>query len=1182
MSIFKLKDSAAAKAVSVFAGVAMALTLVFGGAVAPAQAQTVEELTAQISSLLAMISSLQAQLSNMGGTTTTTGVSYNFTKNLTMGDSGADVLNLQKVLNMSSDTMIAASGVGSKGNETEYFGGLTKAAVIKFQNKYASEILTPVGLTAGTGFVGASTRAKLNAMTVATTPTTPVDPTTPVVTPAGTGLTISAGSQPAATLAVSSAARIPFTKVILTASADGDVVVNSLLIERTGLAADAAFAGIILLDEDGTQIGIAKTLNSLHQATVGENFTVKAGTSKTVTIAGNMVAAATMASYRGQVGSLSVIGVNTSAAVNGALPIMGTAHTMNDSLSIGSATPARGVNDPNATATKEVGVDGYTFSSIKVTAGSAEKIRLHSIRWNQSGSVSASDLGNLKTYVDGVAYDVMVSSDGKYYTSTFGTGLVVDKGLAKEITIKGDIISGSGRTIAFDLYKNTDLYVTGETYGYGITPASTGTGFSTGTPWYDASVVTVSNGSLQGSKSTTVEAQNIAENVANQVLGGFDIEAKGEAISVASMVFNVTLTGSSAAASSAVGQVDDITNVSLVDANGSVVAGPVDAAYTSVSAQTTGTITFTDTVTFQLGKGTYTLKGQLGTNFVNDQTIIIDTNPTDDWTTVTGQTTGNSITPTPDATLTSNTMTLKTGTAVISTSASPVAQNVVAGAQGFVMANFQFDATASGEDVKFNTLVLNNTVTGANSEYQTGCQLFDGTTALNTGSNIKDIASGETAAQTFTLDSAGLVIPKGTLKTIALKCNISASASGDTYLWSMTAAQTGSGLDSGSTITTATPTGSGQIMTATTGGTFTVVKDDSSPSYKIVAAGTTDVVLAKLKFTGTNEAINLKKLGLQLTAASSSPSDLTRVTLWDGTTQVGVATFTSTDYATSTLTTDFMIPKDGSKVMTIKGDLAKIGTSQVGTQGALLKVNFDGGYTASTQGVGAQSGTTINTTSASDTAVDGVRVFRAYPEFAKINVSNTVLISSTDVELYKFSITAKDADGLSDGIGLNQVTVNVATSSASAVSGTTTVTNLEVYAYTDSSFSNPVSGYTNGLLATAAATLVTGDNEVEFSSVLNIPAGATYYFKVEGDTTLTAGTGTFSGNVTTKISGDAAYPAMATLMGTETTVDADTNNDFVWSGHATTTSALAHVDWSNGYLVDGLPSGGSSAQTISK
>lgn len=80
-----------------------------------------------------------------------------FTRDLFEGISGQDVLLLQKILNADPDTQIASQGVGSPGHESDYFGGLTKKAVQKFQMKYG--IASPDNSAYGT--VGPRTRAKL-------------------------------------------------------------------------------------------------------------------------------------------------------------------------------------------------------------------------------------------------------------------------------------------------------------------------------------------------------------------------------------------------------------------------------------------------------------------------------------------------------------------------------------------------------------------------------------------------------------------------------------------------------------------------------------------------------------------------------------------------------------------------------------------------------------------------------------------------------------------------------------------------------------------------------------------------------------------------------------------------------------------------------------------------------------
>ena len=114
---------------------------------------------ALIASLQAQLNALLAQLAALQGAPAPTGVGVKavITANLSAGSRGASVKSLQQFLN-THGFVIASSGPGSLGNETELFGSLTVKAVQKFQEQYG--IASPG--TTGYGRVGPKTRAKIN------------------------------------------------------------------------------------------------------------------------------------------------------------------------------------------------------------------------------------------------------------------------------------------------------------------------------------------------------------------------------------------------------------------------------------------------------------------------------------------------------------------------------------------------------------------------------------------------------------------------------------------------------------------------------------------------------------------------------------------------------------------------------------------------------------------------------------------------------------------------------------------------------------------------------------------------------------------------------------------------------------------------------------------------------------
>lgn len=1144
----------------------VALALLVIPAARPAQAQTAAEVQAQINLLLQQIAQLQAQLDATTGAPTGF-VQCDFTRNLSQGASGEDVRCLQRYLNAAGFT-VAATGAGSAGAETTFFGSLTRAAAIRWQEFYAAQVLTPLGLAAGTGFWGPASRAHYNALAAGAISQPPaVTPTTPPPTVAG-ALSVSAGTQPGNSLAPENAARVPFTNFTLTAGAS-DVVVDSVVVQRTGLAADTSFDNVLLLDANGDIVGLLRTLNSLHQSTIGDKVTIPAGQSRTFTIA--TIMDEDLDAEAGQVAAFSLIAINTAATVSGTLPITGANHTINGTLTIGSATTFVSSLDPNSQPDKEIGTTDYVFAAIRIQAGSAEQMRLRSIRWNQTGSAGSSDLANIVVEVDGVDYPTVVSSDGKFWIANFGNGIVIDKGFSKDVALRGDIIGGADRTIIFDIDRAADIYITGETFGYGrvaaanatATASETSSQFTTGTPFFDASRIDILAGNVTTvSKSNAAPSQNIAINVANQPLGAFEINLLGESISVGQMVFRFLITGTG-------GQVADITSVAVYNEAGAVVAGPVDGS----GAAASGSATFTDTVTVPTGKSVYILKGRLNTDFTDAQTVQASTTPSTNWTNVTGVTTGRTIT-LPSSVVAMNTMTVRAATTTVSVSPTPTSTTVVMGKVDLDMVHFLFDGTRSGEDVRYNSVQFNiQTPTGAS--YPTNCLAYhEGVRLTNSAVN-----PSTDAAQTFTLSNP-LVTKKGEIETLEIHCDIPTTlTNNDTVRWQLAATEsfTGAGVTSSSSVTPDLRQGSGGLFTLSTGGQFTVELDSSSPAYAIAAGAQTNVPMTILKFRPSNEDVSLEFLGLQLTspAASSTAQDLSQITLWNGATKVATGVFRSDATTTRlTLQTTVLMPKDRDTKLTVKVDLADIGTDLPATQGALVRVDYDGrGQGGATTAVGQSSGTSITATTTTDTATEGVRMFNTYPTFERNSLTTNTLSNGSLKKLLRYKVTANAAGD----VGIYKFSFTISTTGPAALS----VSAVEVYCYTASNFTSPCPslGTAGGSLdnatnATGASGLVEiyAENSAGNRIPLQVPAGETRYFELTGTVSGSDGGDT----VTSSVDGDAAYPSLSTLMATGQSIDADTNDDLIWSPNATTTSSTSHADWTNGFQVAGFPSAGIS------
>ncbi|MFH1657176.1 MAG: hypothetical protein ABH919_01800 [bacterium] len=1068
----------------------------------PIAAATTEELQAQINLLLAQLSQLQSQLNQTQGTGST-GTTYpgcaisSFDRNLSVGMTGSDVKCLQVVLNSAADTQTAATGVGSSGNETEYFGSLTKAAVVKFQEKYAAEVLASYGLTSGTGYVGSTTRAKLNSLlaaasTTPTTPTTPTDPTTPTTptTPSAEGLTVTLASDTPASAVIADNANANFTKVTL-AAGSASVSVSSLYVTRAGLSTNSSLENIKIVDVNGVSKGTVGSLNTNNKALISfvPALVIPANTSVNYYIRAGFPDG-TSAGLTASLGIAAATDVSAGGAVvNGAFPVTGNAMSV-VSLTIGTASIA--VDGTVSDSTPDVGATDVTNNQFKISAGATEAITIEQITVMEAGTAAYSDIANIELYsvTDNKSLGTVANWDAEGKVSFPSLNIVVEKGETHRFKVKVDIVGGSGLTSNSDVIDGTDTLITvkGNNYGFYITPTIVSSFNGKG-----ANDQTIQSGSLAISKSTATPATGNISPASDQILAVFDFDARGEGSRISSLKVSFDLTA---------GFVDgtdegQITNVKIYDENGTLVAGPQDLSatnYTANSVTYEGTVTFTDLIIVPVGVHKYTVKAKIANDTTTGDALKVAIADADTDLTVKGSTTNDSITASPAASaVAGNTQTVAAGAFSATTLTSPAAASIAKGVQDFVFAVASLSAIGSGEDVYVTAMTVKDTVvgTGTFADLQNVELWADLTSGSSARGDIYETKVGNAvqmtaATKAITLNQT-IIVPKGTFVKVAVVGDLATGATtNDTHTVNVNAAAgavSATGADTGTDLgTSVTPTGAGQSMTVAAAGTLVASVDSSSPVADILIAGTEKATLGVFRLTETGQVEDLDLYSFTITDAGAGDV-VNNYYFYHGDTLIAIAApgSSATVYiAAGTVT----IPKDDYVLITVKGDLRGVdGTAIVNGDDITLGIASAGDVVAT----GKSSGASVSSTGTGDAAA--FQLYQSRPYFAANSTTPSGnMTRGASVLVAKFDITANAAKDINFTSSTNSLVVSISAAINDTADGADTFT-----------LKNASTGAT---LDTATAHM--GDDTTvtfDFTTAnLTVPAGQTKTVEIYADT----------------------------------------------------------------------------------
>ncbi len=423
----------------------MALSPSLAGAI------TSQEISAQITKLQAQIVALQQQLQQMQATTAVW--CHDFNTNLRIGDFGDEVMALNEALVKEGFTFESKVTIGGQRS----FDEETASVVVGFQEKYASEILTPLGLKHGTGYVGKATREKLNKLYGCSIYPSP----TPTILPTPT---TSPSPSPSPTITVLSPNGGEQWEIEKT----HDITWKATGVDKVKIYLGNFDSGIECISQCAPPPGYGKVCcDPCGYQLITTDISASLGKySWTIPIT--------------QVATSKTKVAIQSTSVNGCPLDYGDNYFSIVSAATGSLLLSTSADTPIAQEVKK-GTSSFAFLKANFTANNIEDIKINSLsvytRVSYNGSASSTDLANIKLYDGGSGVQIgstqQLNSIIGGYAIFSNLGWIIPKNSIKSLIVKADVsFNATISTAQFAIYgsavsaagltSNNSIYTTGE------------------------------------------------------------------------------------------------------------------------------------------------------------------------------------------------------------------------------------------------------------------------------------------------------------------------------------------------------------------------------------------------------------------------------------------------------------------------------------------------------------------------------------------------------------------------------------------------------------------------------------------------------------------------------------------------------------------------------------------------